>query len=272
MDEKIYSCAFNREIGRLFHDSEISAWALLNPIYNKEKKQTESPLILKLWERFGELNILNVGCGGCGDIPLFEEEIRKLIGKNPGERLSITNIDKDSELITHLKEGSLPCFDYPSITWKEDPYIKDYIKKCFIPSGNYKIGATGWHMKHINVEGYIMKKEFLEKLDVASVDFLDSKYEKNSFNLVLIHNVLLHFNEDEKRLAVKKVREVLKKDGILFPNWGLYKKKINGFKKVSDPGEVSFFLERGGKNKQILEGTHIDYGDRYWINYDKYII
>ena len=69
---KIYGVPFNREIGRLFLDKTISAFFLINSTYDViNKRKIEKPFIVDLYGRHKRLNILNIGCGACADVPLL---------------------------------------------------------------------------------------------------------------------------------------------------------------------------------------------------------
>ncbi len=245
----IYGGPHSREIGRMFMNKGIAAQVILNQVYDLKKQRLTTPLIVKLYREEGRLRVLNIGCGGCGDIPLFEAEANRVL-KSYGiasPNIWIENVDNDSDLIERVKKGTLTyfrIFDLININSREGlngretvRKITDYIASHFNETGSKeKVSISGIvGMMEGEIHAYLMNPSVSAGIRIQTGDAKNLPYSDGYFDLILAHNFFNQqgFNKNEKNQYIQQMVRVLRKKGILFPNYGLYKKNNGTLEKLT---------------------------------------
>ena len=247
------------EIGRSFLWAEQSLLALKNPLYNASAGELENSLAVRLYRSKKRLKILNIGCGGCADIPLLEELIIKSLqesGLQP-DGLEIVNADLSEKTLEAVQSGKHPYFicDYSPRTRNmvdgaTEEEVKESIAKHFIPGPKIKTREINYFWLDLDAQGgtpieqererdsYFMREASRRKLRLEKADIRSLPYRSGSFDFVIAHHVLKYLEgKKEVKKAIKELLRVVRDRGVVFPHCAIYQKQAglikSNFERIS---------------------------------------
>ncbi len=243
------------EIGRSFIWESQSMLVLTNPLYDVRKKSVQKPLASRIHKNQGSLKILNVGCGGCSDMPLLEQILEEtLLDDGIDPNISITNIDVSEKVVQAVKNGTHPYFlcrspynEKKDIEFAHEKKINEYLEKCFEKSSVVDteemiypiLGREEPVAIKTKRQSYLMKKEFAEKINVIKADASDLKeFENEDFDFIIAHNLFKYLQKPQKTKF--ELIRVLKNHGFLFPDHALYQCEDKKLSRVS--GRISSLM------------------------------
>ncbi len=213
-------------IGRMFGaDRSIMSSIIWGSYYSATYGIVTTPLIQELYDVNGSLNILNIGCGGCADIPFLEHKVHTILGRDLNSR--IINLDKSEKALSAVRDGLHPYWLGGKI--REGSGLGDFIASTFQGGGI----CTNANYEGIETDHIGIKKEVRERLNLVQSDCTRLPFPDNSFDLVIFHYVEEYLSGEENRNAINEMKRVTRKNGFLFPHAGLYQKQGTEFKRVS---------------------------------------
>ncbi len=213
-------------IGRMFGaDRSILSAIIWGNYYSAAHGIVTTPLIQKLYDANGSLNILNVGCGGCADIPYLEHKIHTILGSDLNSQ--IINLDKSKRALSAVRDGSHPYWLAGKI--REGSPLGDFVVSTFQEGGV----CSNANYNDIEADYIGMKKEVRERLNLVQSDCTNIPFPDNIFDLVIFHYVEEYLSLEENRKAIDEMKRVTRTNGFLFPHAGLYQKQEGIFRRVS---------------------------------------
>ena len=119
------------------------------------------------------------------------------------------------------------------------------------------------HGIDISIEQIKLAEEFAQKkgqkLNIIKGDMRSLPYEDESFSYVLSYNTIFHLSKNDMKKAIKEMRRVLKKGGLLFVNFMSVDDKYFGEGKEIRKGEFVLTDENGEERfRSFLENSEIN--------------
>ena len=176
--------------------------------------------------------------------PPLEEIIIKTLEDNGinNPKVKILNIDHNKDLVLRVKNAEFNYFRYfdimegqRNVLSNSTKLIDDYINKSFYENGEKEVNighVVGNFNK--NLKSFLMKKKVAQRINIEEGNALNLNYPNQFFNVILIHFLLQHLDEERKLSCVKEAIRLTKRNGIIFPNYGIYRRKLIGVERISD--------------------------------------
>ncbi len=276
------------EIGRSFLWNQQSLLFFINPLIDASSgRLCSKSLATKIHEKKGSFQVLNIGCGGCADIPLFHHLLESSMqdqGIN-APSIRIVNADLSDKAIEATKTGAHPYFfcDYSPhqrnmAEGEIEQVVKLSLEKFFnkgpvIESEEINFASPqdievlfGRKKPEYPVykrerQSYLMKDQEIKKLIIEKADIRDLPYADNTFDVVIAHHVLKYLDEEGRKKAVSEMKRVLKKQGFIFPHYavyqvgGLLRKNLKRVSGVVWPRDMEIDKDVGGVVPTALDSS-----------------
>ncbi|MCD6547040.1 MAG: methyltransferase domain-containing protein [Nanoarchaeota archaeon] len=221
-------------IGRMYDTFiPIAEWLTVTP------PNKEVPRVVELYKHRNQLQIADVGCGGCADHFLLEEILKETLEENgiTNPNISIVGYDNNEKLIQKVKSGEFVYSHFGETDHPNEEIVN-------------KINKTAKKVFEQYEDGYKMKKDFVKKVKIKHGDIFNLPIEKDSQDIVICSYVIYHYHGKERQI-LKNLADIVASHGVIFTEGGFFNKKLKRIDK-----EEKAYREIGGKTYPIASGLY----------------